>query len=272
MSVTALVGVATDNGASHANHVTGMAAMSIDTNIMGNDADTLGPNNSCVSVNSGDSTDLDVTALDIPASLAIVGFGFTINYDSAAFTVTAGSAAYLLDLLPNSSVFDSSDPPPDTDGTYEGAAADTQVPAAEFGSGVLMRITVEVNSGTNAGLYDLTLSGAAHLDSMSHGYAPAALIDAAIAVGQPCPTLFGDVDCSGGVNSVDALKVLRFGAGLGVSQSDPCVDLGQTLPNTELQGDVDCSNTVNAVDALKLLRYGAGLSVAQNNPCPDVGT
>jgi hypothetical protein len=66
--------------------------------------------------------------------------------------------------------------------------------------------------------------------------------------------------------------VLRFNAGLSVSQTEPCVDIGSVLPNSELQGDVDCGNTVNSVDALKLLRYGAGLSVAQNDPCPDVGT
>ena len=39
----------------------------------------------------------------------------------------------------------------------------------------------------------------------------------------------GNVDCSGplnGVSAVDALKVLRFSAGLAVSQSEPCLDIG----------------------------------------------
>jgi hypothetical protein len=40
------------------------------------------------------------------------------------------------------------------------------------------------------------------------------------------------VDCSGAVNSVDALKILRFAAGLSVVQNEPppCTDLGQVLP------------------------------------------
>ena len=58
---------------------------------------------------------------------------------------------------------------------------------------------------------------------------------------QPCPVIgtvltlagvFGDVDCTGAVSSVDALKVLRFVAALPVAQTEPppCTDLGQVLP------------------------------------------
>jgi hypothetical protein len=36
----------------------------------------------------------------------------------------------------------------------------------------------------------------------------------------------GDVDCSGVVNSVDALLILRHSAGLGVTQGEPCADVG----------------------------------------------
>jgi hypothetical protein len=88
----------------------------------------------------------------------------------------------------------------------------------------------------------------------------------------PLATQFGNVDCGGGINSVDALKVLRYAAGLSVTQTEPCPDPGQGLANGEVQGDVDCSNTVNSVDALKLLRYAASLSVSQNEPCPDMGS
>jgi hypothetical protein len=87
------------------------------------------------------------------------------------------------------------------------------------------------------------------------------------------PSSFGNVDCGGGINSVDALKVLRYAAGLSVSQTEPCADIGvDTLPNDELQGDVNCSNSVNSVDALLLLRYGAGLLITQSEPCPDIGS
>ena len=82
-----------------------------------------------------------------------------------------------------------------------------------------------------------------------------------------CP-LQGDVDCSGSVNSVDALKVLRNNAMLTVTQTEPCPDVGSPLVHPF--GDVDCSDAVNAVDALKILRDSAGLVVAQTEPCVDI--
>lgn len=81
------------------------------------------------------------------------------------------------------------------------------------------------------------------------------------------------MDCSGQVNSIDALKVLRFSSGLGYSQNEPCKKIGiETLANGKIQGDVDCSNSVNSIDSLKLLRYASALSYAQTEPCPDIGT
>jgi Tol biopolymer transport system component len=87
----------------------------------------------------------------------------------------------------------------------------------------------------------------------------------------------GNVDCSGpanGVSAVDALKVLRFGAGLAVSQSEPCLDVGLARllapPDDWKMGDVDCSGGVNAIDALKVLRAVAALPVAKPPGCPDV--
>src|SRR5207253_2947139 len=44
--------------------------------------------------------------------------------------------------------------------------------------------------------------------------------------GDACETAgAGNVDCSNAVNSADALKVLRFAAGLSVAQTEPCADL-----------------------------------------------
>jgi hypothetical protein len=36
----------------------------------------------------------------------------------------------------------------------------------------------------------------------------------------------GDVDCGGSVTSVDALKILRKNAGLPVTYTEPCDDIG----------------------------------------------
>jgi CSLREA domain-containing protein len=84
------------------------------------------------------------------------------------------------------------------------------------------------------------------------------------------PIAQGDVDCSQGVDAVDALKVLRFAAGLSVTQTEPCPDLPSPVAGFPL-GDVDCSGLVNAVDALKILRHNAALSVTQTEPCTDIG-
>jgi hypothetical protein len=40
---------------------------------------------------------------------------------------------------------------------------------------------------------------------------------------------WGDNDCSGAVNSVDALKTLRYVASLPVQQNEPCPDIGTTV-------------------------------------------
>jgi len=89
------------------------------------------------------------------------------------------------------------------------------------------------------------------------------------------PRLFGDVDCSGEVNAVDALKVLRHVVGLEVSQTEPCPDIGSTVMVDGVPrkwGDVDGDGDVNAVDALKILRHVAGLSVSQQPRTPPIGS
>jgi hypothetical protein len=64
----------------------------------------------------------------------------------------------------------------------------------------------------------------------------------------------GDADCSGGVDSVDALQELRFVAHLGVSQGDGCPQIGSVNGGVTF-GDTDCSRSVDAVDALTTLRF-----------------
>jgi hypothetical protein len=77
----------------------------------------------------------------------------------------------------------------------------------------------------------------------------------------------GDVDCSGSVDSIDALKMLRHNAALSVAQNDPCPGVGGLNPKF---GDIDCSDAVSSIDALKLLRHNAALSVTQTEPCPNI--
>jgi len=69
----------------------------------------------------------------------------------------------------------------------------------------------------------------------------------------------GDLNCSGTIDSADALRVLRIVAGFATTQ-EACAS-----------PDVDCDGDEDAVDALKILRYVAGRSYTQHEPCPDIG-
>jgi len=69
----------------------------------------------------------------------------------------------------------------------------------------------------------------------------------------------GDVDCSGAVNSVDALQVLRHVAGLAEAN---CLAAA---------GNVNCGGGVDAVDALVILRFVAGLPNNLPDGCPAIG-
>lgn len=107
----------------------------------------------------------------------------------------------------------------------------------------------------------------------------------------------GDVDCSGAVLSVDALKILRWIAQLPPNQPEGCPPIGDlptpaptptvapspTATPTSQQfgaggavaipfGDMDCSGSVTSVDALKILRFVVQLPVSQTEPCTDIGT
>ncbi len=44
---------------------------------------------------------------------------------------------------------------------------------------------------------------------------------------------WGDADCDGDVDSVDALKILRYVAALPVAQTEPCPDIGTEVQVTE---------------------------------------
>jgi Tol biopolymer transport system component len=86
---------------------------------------------------------------------------------------------------------------------------------------------------------------------------------------------WGDVNCSGDVEVVDALQILRYMVKLPVFQQEPCPDIGVTVSvdsTPRLWGDIDGSGDVNAVDALKILRYVAMLRVQQQPGTPPIGT
>lgn len=100
----------------------------------------------------------------------------------------------------------------------------------------------------------------------------------------PTPTrLWGDWNCDGEVDLVDALAGLRFVAALGLlPQVPPCFTFGMPvvfpagngLPEGPVFGDSDCSGEVDLVDSLAILRHVAALPVPPPPiapGCPAIG-
>lgn len=108
----------------------------------------------------------------------------------------------------------------------------------------------------------LTTNGDGH--NHNHVYAGGLPLGAAAA------PAWGDIDCDGSSNSVDALKGLQFVAGLPVQQEEGCPEIGSDQ-GAGLWGDWDCGGAVNSVDALQVLRNLVALPVQQTQPCPAFG-
>jgi hypothetical protein len=237
-------------------------AMSVDTDATGNSAAVIGANDSTAALNPCDTFTIDVTITDIPASNPMIGFGFSIAYGSANVDIQTSAANYLLAVDPQSSLFDPG--PSFSPNSVTVSAADIGVNAEESGSGVLARLTGVIPANAVAGSYPLTLGEAALLDTQNQPRTPDVLNSGTFNIDGSCN---GDVDCSLSINSVDSLKVLRHNAGLSVTQSEPCANIGSDI-GPRNQGDVDCSGTVNSVDALKILRSATGLTITQGPGCP----
>jgi hypothetical protein len=73
---------------------------------------------------------------------------------------------------------------------------------------------------------------------------------------------WGDIDCGGVIDAVDALRVQREVAGLPNEIPKGCA----------FDGDVDCSAKTDSADALKLLRHRAGLPNPVKDGCPAIGS
>lgn len=125
--------------------------------------------------------------------------------------------------------------------------------ATPFVSGVasiLSSCSGNVASDLKNGAVDIGASG---VDSAT-GYGKVNLWKALV---QSCNPVLGDVSCSGGVNSTDALYILRYVVGLATGTYGTCP---VNIPNEIYlpQADVNGDGGVDAVDALFVLQYSAG--------------
>lgn len=86
---------------------------------------------------------------------------------------------------------------------------------------------------------------------------------------------WGDADCSGDVQALDALQELAELSGLSVAEpvpGCPAVDSGVSVAGTSARwGDFDCNGTVDGADAAFILRKVADLAPAAAPGCPYVG-
>lgn len=109
-----------------------------------------------------------------------------------------------------------------------------------------------------------------------------AMPDRADAAGEPFQELWGDLNCSGEVQAIDALYPLHYVAGhVYYIPEGICWDTQMGMfPDTLLQieggpqaqwADVDCSGKITAVDALRVLRFVAGLPNTVPEECPEIG-
>jgi len=92
--------------------------------------------------------------------------------------------------------------------------------------------------------------------------------------GTPTPTLFpykqGDTTCDTDIDVVDAIRIMRYSAGLKSGHFTGCPDMGAQIPS--IFGDLNCDSALNSSDALALLRYLVGLpELPKMEPCPDIG-
>jgi hypothetical protein len=157
--------------------------------------------------------------------------------------------------------------------------ADVGVNSHESGSGVLLRLTLDIAPGAPAGAYPLNLdpAGTGHTDPNNVAHAPQALHGGVLAAGISCadvptptptptPPAFpkGDLNCDNQVTSVDALFILRHVALLNVTLPPGCPPISQS-------GDMNCDNAVTSVDALLILRHVALLNVPLPGNCPPIG-
>jgi len=157
---------------------------------------------SCVSVTSGDTFDVDVFVTDVADLLAWETY---FVYDMSVINIVSRDVMMFQAANSGSNVFDVSEGLPDIDGQYGVAAVDlAEPPAPDSGSGVLARLTlkavgagispaslspVDVNSdGTiDLGPWLKDFQGEPISDPDGDGFFDGPIVNAQIAVNAPCP-------------------------------------------------------------------------------------
>lgn len=197
--------------------------LGLDADPSGNTATTLGDIDSCVSVELEDTFQVDIFIKDVDDLIAWEAYLF---FDSTLLNVTDRDVQQFQASSPNSAVFDTSESVPDDDGRYRVGSADIADPLApDSGSGVLATLTLEAladgitplsislhETGIKGYFIGPTLTavdGSHPEDTDNDGYFDGEIVDAQIAIGQPCP---GAADSGG-----ESLASEDDGGGIGTA-------------------------------------------------------
>jgi hypothetical protein len=124
-------------------HSTAQEAVTIGVDVepAGNTATSLGPIDSCISVSTGDTFEVDIFVSDVTDLLAWETY---FVYDMSVVNIASRDVAMFQAANSGSNVFDVSESLPDIDGYYRIAAVDlAEPPAPDSGSGVLARLTLQ---------------------------------------------------------------------------------------------------------------------------------
>ena len=177
-----------------------------------------------------DAVRMDATAQGIPAhdnagtpadarddTGGIIAHSFDLTYPAGvtiASQTSAQAGVTVLTRNSGSSVFDSSESSPESDGLFRAGALDTGSGIPESGSGVLSRLVIQSSPSSTTGVHPLALSANVHVDASGVGYAPDATNDSAfIAINTACV-----VDSDGDAWS-DAAEAI-----IGTDPLDNCAD------------------------------------------------
>jgi len=172
----------------------------VDANPAGNTATSLGTINSCISVNSTDSFDIDLIVQDVTNLNSYDG---SFRFDGSILEVTGVNVQQLLATAPESSVTSYSGSVPNHSGSFQVNAMDYGE-APESGEGILA--TLEITPRGPAGiskanfdlrpdgypisgvqLFDETGTAIGDLSQPPDDYFDGTILNAQIAVDEPCP-------------------------------------------------------------------------------------
>jgi len=193
-----------------ASHAGGAQSFAVDMNPFApsaNTATSLSVRQTCAridvnGVQNADEDGVDIVLVDVTASqfpIQVLGFEYHLSYPEAHLTVQAYDQNFFLTATAGSSLFDGSEPVPDTDGNNEwsGIAMDTADNTHETGSGVLHRVTFGADQGAAPGLYTVGFVNGmnGHADPNNNGFVPDNLYGGTIAIGTSyCPNTDSDGD------------------------------------------------------------------------------